>query len=223
MTETRSKGVCVLASGGIESAALVADAASRSDAVYPLYVKNHLRWEEAEIFCLKQFLRNLRADNVKPLTIVDLTMKDLYEQHWSVTGTKVPGSRTPDESVYLPGRNIVFLAKAGCFAALKGLSVVEIGILKGNPFKDSSKAFLDKMSDLLTMGLGADIKIRAPFSKMKKEEVILSYKRAPLELTFSCINPKGIEHCGECNKCHERRRAFSKAGVPDKTKYKSKG
>src|SRR5688572_27020697 len=112
MAEANSKGVCVLASGGIESAALIADAASRAGAVYPLYVKNHLRWEEAEVFWLKQFLRNLRMDNVQPLTILDLTMKDLYEQHWSVTGTRVPGSRTPDESVYLPGRNLVFLSKA---------------------------------------------------------------------------------------------------------------
>src|SRR5688500_18094504 len=126
MPETRDKDACVLLSGGIESSALVSSAAGRYDEVLPIYIRNHLRWEEAEIFWLKQFLRNLRVENVKPLTILDLTMKDLYEQHWSVTGTRVPGTKSPDESVYLPGRNVVFLAKAACFAVLKGIPVIEI-------------------------------------------------------------------------------------------------
>jgi 7-cyano-7-deazaguanine synthase len=41
----------------------------------------------------------------------------------------------------------------------------------------------------------------------------------PWELTFSCIRPIGIRHCGRCNKCEERRRAFADAGVKDPTKY----
>jgi 7-cyano-7-deazaguanine synthase len=222
MTKPDASAACVLVSGGVESAVLLADAAARHKTVHPLYIQNHLRWEEAELYSLKQYLRNLRLPNIMPLTVLDLTMRDLYERHWSVTGTKVPGAKTPDESVYLPGRNVIFLAKAGCFAAIKGIPSIEIGVLKGNPFKDSTKAFLDKMSDVLSMGLGTEIRVKAPFAKMKKEEVILLGTKCPLELSFSCINPKGHEHCGECNKCEERRRAFSRAGVPDKTKYKSK-
>ena len=48
-------------------------------------------------------------------------------------------------------------------------------------------------------------------------------KKLPLEFTFSCLNPKGYEHCGECNKCVERKKAFFAACVFDKTKYKKPG
>ena len=30
----------------------------------------------------------------------------------------------------------------------------------------------------------------------------------PLELTFSCIDPRDGLHCGRCNKCAERQEAF---------------
>ena len=48
-------------------------------------------------------------------------------------------------------------------------------------------------------------------------------QRMPLEFTFSCLNPKGYDHCGECNKCVERKKAFFAAGVFDKTRYKKTG
>ena len=58
---------------------------------------------------------------------------------------------------------------------------------------------------------------------VKKEEVILKGQKLPFEFTFSCINPKGYDHCGECNKCVERKKAFFAAGLFDKTKYKKAG
>jgi 7-cyano-7-deazaguanine synthase len=41
----------------------------------------------------------------------------------------------------------------------------------------------------------------------------------PLELTFSCIAPAGSLHCGQCNKCAERQRAFRLSSMPDPTRY----
>ena len=218
-----SKEACVLVSGGVESSVMLNDALSRYDRVTPLYIRNHLRWEDTEIFCLKNFIRSLKQAHLKPLVTLDLTMRDLYETHWSITGIKIPGGKSPDDSVYLPGRNIIFLSKAACFAAMKEISVIEIGVLRGNPFADSTKAFFKKMSDVLSLGLSAPIEVRAPFHKMKKEDVISLGKKLPLEFTFSCLNPKGYEHCGECNKCVERKKAFFAAGVYDKTKYKKTG
>lgn len=219
----RSSSVCILVSGGVESSVLLADALGRYTFVTPIYIRNYLRWEEAEIFSLKNFYRSLKSDRIRPLKIMDLTMKDLYEHHWSVTGVKVPNGRTRSESVYLPGRNIIFLAKAACYAAIHDISILEIGVLKGNPFSDSTKLFFKKMSDVLSMGLGKDITVRAPFQNLSKEKVIQMGKHLPLEFTFSCINPKGYEHCGECNKCVERKKAFFSSGVFDKTRYKKSG
>lgn len=219
----KAQDVCVLVSGGIESCILVNEALSRYDHVYPVYVRNHLRWEDTEIFCLKNFLRGLRQDNLKPLVMLDSTMRDLYESHWSITGIRIPSGKSPDDSVYLPGRNIIFLAKAAVFASLRKIKTVEIGVLRGNPFPDSTAKFFKKMGELISMGLNEEIEFKAPFQKMKKEDVILLGQKLPLEFTFSCLNPKGYEHCGECNKCVERKKAFFSAGVFDKTRYKKPG
>ncbi|OIO38135.1 MAG: hypothetical protein AUJ72_03130 [Candidatus Omnitrophica bacterium CG1_02_46_14] len=215
--------VCVLASGGIESSVLISDALGRTDEVTPIYIKNHLRWEDAELFWLKKFIRNLRTDKLKPLQVLDTTMRDVYDAHWSITGIKVPGAASRDESVYLPGRNIVFLSKTACFAAVHKIPSIEIGVLKGNPFHDSSKVFFKKMSQVLSLGLDQTITIKAPFLNLKKEDVILMGRKLELGATFSCINPKGYEHCGDCNKCVERKKAFFSAGILDKTKYKKIG
>ncbi len=204
------KHACVLVSGGVDSAVLVSDALSRYESVSPLYLRNHLRWEDVEIYWLKKFLRELRSSKLKPLKILETPMRDLYEGHWSLTGTQVPGADSPDESMYLPGRNIIFLSKAGVFAALAGIPVIEIGVLKGNPFGDSSNAFFEKFSEVLSLGLGKPVQVRAPFQKLSKEEVMEKGKGLPLNLTFSCVNPKGYDHCGHCNKCVEREKAFSK-------------
>lgn len=213
----------VLVSGGVESSVLLHDALSRYDSVTPLYVRNGLRWEEAETFWLKSYHRSLRSSKLKPIHFVDDPMRDLYGRHWSVTGIRVPGQNSRDESMYLPGRNIIFIAKAACFAALNNIHSIEIGVLKNNPFKDSTKSFFSKMSEVVSLGLETKVEVLAPFQKMKKDEVILLGKNLPLELTFSCANPKGYDHCGECNKCMERKKAFFAVGLFDKTRYKKQG
>ena len=214
---------CVLVSGGIESSVLVNDALGRYDKVTPLYVRNHLRWEDTEVFCLKNFLRGFKQNNLRPLVVLDMTMRDAYDNHWSITGIRIPSGKTGDDSVYLPGRNVIFLSKAAVYAAMKNISVIEIGVLRGNPFPDSTRQFFKKMSDVLSTGLGHAIQVKAPFQKMRKEDVIAMGKKLSLEFTFSCLNPKGYEHCGECNKCVERKKAFFAAGVFDKTRYKKLG
>lgn len=215
--------VCVLVSGGVESAVLANDALLRYDRVTPVYVRNHLRWEDTEVFALKNFLRCLKQNNLRPLVLLELSMRDTYENHWSITGIRTPGAKSLDNSVYLPGRNIALLSKTAVYAAMKGIGSIEIGVLKGNPFPDSTRSFFKKMSNVLSTGLDQKIEVKAPFAKMKKEDVIVLGKKLPLEFTFSCLNPKGYEHCGECNKCVERKKAFFAAGVFDKTRYKKPG
>ena len=109
-----SNHACVLVSGGVESSVLLADALTRYDNVTPLYIRNHLRWEETELSWLKKFLREFKSDKLMPLKVLELPMRDLYESHWSITGIGVPGSKSRDEAVYLPGRNVIFLAKPAC-------------------------------------------------------------------------------------------------------------
>lgn len=65
------------------------------------------------------------------------------------------------------------------------------------------------------------IPIEKEFDNCYDKEVYLKYccdKGLPLEKTRSC--PKDGEiHCGECIACWDRRNAFKKANLEDKTKY----
>src|SRR5262249_21354750 len=119
----------------------------------------------------------------------------------------------------LPGRNLALSVKAAVFAVMKKASVIELGSLDHNPFPDASPGFFKSWGKALGKGLGARLQGMAPYRKLSKAQVIRRGARLPLELSFSCIAPKGKKHCGRCNKCAERKRAFRAAGVLDKTIY----
>lgn len=212
----------VLLSGGLDSAVLAAHEA-QSARVLPVYVSVGLAWEHAEIEMVVRLLQAPAfAGRVEPLSRVDFTMRDVYPPtHWAIRGTP-PAYDTPDEDVYLTGRNLVLLTKAGVVAARHGAHRIALGPLAGNPFPDARPAFFDAMAQSLSLGLDHTIEIATPFLSWQKEDVI---KRAvdlqvPLELTLSCMNPApGPQHCGLCSKCRERRDAFAAAGVADPTTY----
>jgi 7-cyano-7-deazaguanine synthase len=73
----------------------------------------------------------------------------------------------------------------------------------------------------MSQATGGQIEILRPFAGLHKREVMELGKDLPLERTFSCIHPVGMDHCGTCNKCAERQGAFAAARLPDPTKYTS--
>jgi 7-cyano-7-deazaguanine synthase len=96
---------------------------------------------------------------------------------------------------------------------------VALGPLKGNLFPDSTREFFDGVERTVAAGLRHRLEVLTPYAQLSKDEVIVRGRGLPLELTFSCIDPQGIRHCGACNKCAERIEAFASAGVPDRTSY----
>ena len=209
----------VLVSGGIDSAILLSEMTQEYAEVYPLYIRNGLRWEAMELLWLKRFLERLRQPKIQPVTLLDLPIQDLQKAHWSVTGKGVPDAASEDSAVYIPGRNIFLLAKAGVWCNLKDVPTLAIGILRGNPFPDATPGFFETIEASFSEGLRFDLSIIAPFSHLSKKEVLLKGKDLPLELTFSCFSPSGEDHCGKCNKCAERKRAFRNAALSDPTTY----
>jgi 7-cyano-7-deazaguanine synthase len=212
----------VLLSGGLDSAVLAAHEAQTSR-VLPVYVRVGLAWESAELAMVGKLLQApVFNGRIEPLQAVDFTMRDVYPPtHWAITGTP-PAYDTPDEDVYLSGRNLVLLAKAGVLAAKHGAGRIALGPLGGNPFPDARPQFFDAMSQALSLGLDKSIAIATPFLDWSKEDVIRRgiELNVPLELTLSCMNPSpGPAHCGLCSKCRERRDAFDTAGVGDPAEY----
>jgi 7-cyano-7-deazaguanine synthase len=210
---------CVLVSGGLDSAVLLRHFARRYRRVQPLYVRAGLLWEKAEVASLRAFLRAWRSPRILPLAFIDVPMADLYAGHWSTTGRRTPGFHAGDASIYLPGRNLALLSKAGTFCALRRIPVLGSGILNLNPFPDGTPEFFRAMQEALRRGLGTPIRILTPFRALAKDEVIRRGRGLPLDLTLSCANPRSGRHCGRCCKCAERAWAFSRAGVPDPTDY----
>lgn len=215
-----STDVAVLLSAGLDSAVLAA-AEARTSRVHPVYVSTGLAWEDQELAALDRLLATPTFASLAPLARLSFTVTDLYPPtHWALRGTP-PAFDTPDEDVYLTGRNIILLSKAGIHCAQQKINRIVIGPLAGNPFPDATPEFFDAMARALSLGLAHPLTIDAPFADKDKSEVIrLGIELGvPLELTLSCMNPRAGAHCGECSKCRERRDAFNEAGVQDPTRY----
>lgn len=214
----------VLLSGGLDSAVLAAHEA-RSRGVHPVYVAGGLAWEGGELRSVEALLSRPPFTNgtypVRPLTRLEFSLRDVYSpSHWALTGTP-PAYDTPDEDVYLHGRNIALLSKAAIYAASRGLSRLVVAPLAGNPFPDATQAFFAALNTALSIGLATPIDVSAPFAHLHKEDVVKigAELGVPFELTLSCMNPSGTTHCGLCSKCRERRDAFHAAGIADPTAY----
>lgn len=222
-TAREGNSVAVLASGGLDSSALIADLA-RHRVVQPVYCRAGLRWENEEQAALTAFLGALDAPNVRPLTVLDAPAEALYGAHWSTGSRGVPDAQCPDSDVYLPGRNIILIGLAAVWCSLHDIHTIAIGTLARNPFADTSSEFFEQYARALSTGLGTRLSIQAPYRTWPKHRLISEFAHAPLHLTLTCMDPQpGSDstflHCGQCLKCAERRDAFAQADVADRTGY----
>jgi 7-cyano-7-deazaguanine synthase len=217
-----SASTAVLISAGLDSAVLAA-AEARSSRVHPIYVTAGLAWEDDERRALDRLLSTPLYATLAPVVRLEFTVRDLYPPtHWALVG-EPPAFDTPDEDVYLTGRNVALLSKVGVYCAQHRIGRIAIGPLAGNPFPDATTEFFAAMARALTLGLAHELVIDAPFALMDKHEVIQLGLRlgVPLEMTLSCMNPREGLHCGQCSKCRERRDAFRDSGAPDRTAYRT--
>lgn len=224
----------VLISGGLDSAVLLAEEAARPGAglVQPIYVSVGLAWEAAELAVVRQLLATEPLHGrTRPLVCLSVDMRDVYAAgHWAIEG-RPPAYHTPDENVYLPGRNVVLFGKAGVYCAAAGIGRLVLGTLAHNPFPDATEKFRSTMAEALAIGLAHPLTIDAPFAGTGKAEVIRrgTTVGVPLQLTLSCMRPQHqvkaepleplVLHCGTCSKCRERHDGFLEAGIVDETRY----
>jgi 7-cyano-7-deazaguanine synthase len=233
----------VLFSGGLDSAVLLGMELRDRTEVWPVHIRTGLAWEDAEgraiarLFAQRLFTEAARdvpgGPKLRPSSTLHVDMRDVYPPaHWAVQG-RAPAFDTPDEDVYLEGRNVILLSKAAAFCSRHGLNCIALGPLAGNPFPDATPAFFSAMAHALSLGLARPLSIVTPLATMHKDDVIRLGVQlgVPLDLTLSCMNPQPVSaadagaaeaadlHCGQCSKCRERRDAFRDAGVEDPTAY----
>src|SRR5688500_18386561 len=106
--------VAVLFLAGLDSAVLLAHALSQREA-QRIYVGSGLAWERHERAAAARLLAAPPYAAARPLVSLTVDMRDVYpSSHWAVRG-EAPVFDTPDEDVYIEGRNIVLLSKASVF------------------------------------------------------------------------------------------------------------
>lgn len=215
--------LAVLVSGGLDSAILLAEASRAYPAVHPLYIETGLQWEPTEKAYLRRFLDAVRTPALKPLVTLSLPVADLYGDHWSLTAEGVPAAHTADELCYLPGRNVILLAKALLWCHLNGVPEVATAPLGSNPFPDATDEFYDGFAALVSSAVSGAVRVLRPYAALglHKADVLRRGVGLPLEHTFSCIRPVRGLHCRTCSKCSERFVGFAAAGMMDPTVYAS--
>lgn len=217
--EYLSDAVGLLISGGLDSCILLGHLLKRGELVQPFYIRSGLLWEAEELAAIRRFSASLASPGLQELVVLELPLTDVYGDHWSVSGEQIPDQSTPDEAVYLPGRNPLLLIKPALWCQMHGIARLALGVLASNPFPDATEKFFDSYQTALSLATGNPLVIERPLAHLHKPEVMrlgLDYR---LELTFSCLSPIKGRHCGLCNKCAERRVAFQSVGVEDPTPY----
>ena len=126
------------------------------------------------------------------------------------------------ENLVIPNRNALLLSMATLYAIDIDIYYVYIGAHRSDYgiFKDCRSIFFTKLEEAFILGHQRAPRIMAPFIDKDKSEIIQLGGELGVDFTqtWSCYENKKV-HCGKCLSCEERKMAFKKAGVVDKTTY----
>lgn len=218
----------VLLSGGLDSAVAAAWAAASGHVVSALSVDYGQR-HRAELLAARQIAAALGIADHRVLAV------DLRVVGGSALTDAIAVPRDRQEIgreipvTYVPARNAVFLSLLAGFAEVVGAShlVLGVNVQDYSGYPDCRPEFLRAFAHALRAGtrmgaLGGDLQIHAPLLHLSKAGIVrLGVALGiDLSLTLSCYDPpaEGL-HCGHCDACHLRRRAFAEAGVVDPSRY----
>jgi 7-cyano-7-deazaguanine synthase len=213
------KPKCVIVlSGGPDSATVAYWAKAQGYELYPITF-NYGQIAVKETEAAQKIAKSLGTDT----KIIDLSnLKNIFSDVTALCNSNIPLTSEFTAPIIVPFRNAIFLSAAVAYA----ISVCADKIFYGaqgsdEPFyPDCRKEFYQAFEKAARLGTCQEITIQAPFSDTHKSDVIKKANelRVPLELTWSCYLD-GVKHCGKCESCINRKKAFQMAGVPDPTKY----
>lgn len=219
------KECVVLFSGGIDSTTALYWALKRYEKVFALtfdYGQRH-RIE------IKMARKNARKLDI-PLRILKVDLRQIGGSPLTNTTLHLPEYKRLDEikaegpaPTYVPFRNGVFLALAAAWAEVRGIMEIVCGfnVIDSPNYPDTRKPFVAAMEKAIKMGTKASfteskLKIRAPFIKMKKSEIIKKGLSLGADYSYSVSCYSGDEiPCGKCSSCLLRQKAWEEAGEKD--------
>lgn len=228
-----AKTVCVV-SGGADSACTAAHLKNNGHELY-LITFYYGQRSKTEVERAKMVADHL---HVKEHKIVDIGfMKELYGESNVLTDASSSMPEQFNYSIVVPVRNAIFLSIASAWAYSIDAEMVAYGAHKDDVnYPDCRPEFVRSINEMVNLaevdgvkrGVRKEIKIWSPAidNISKKELLRIGYKVLGYKLfeTWSCYTD-GIKHndellhCGRCESCANRKKAFIEAGIDDKTKY----
>lgn len=211
------------------------------------YVKNYKKYTikiisfsygqraKREIIQSKKLAKILNSDEYRT---VDISfMKELYGNSNVLTNSKFSIPSTFDHSIVVPIRNAVFITIATAWAFSVNADLIVLGAHADDfHYPDCRPKFIQSITNALNAGEEDKIKngskrkisIWSPsLEGITKYELLKLGHKLLGDIIFeswSCYTNgkrihKDIVQCGECESCINRKMAFRKAGIEDKTIY----
>ncbi len=228
-----ASAVCIL-SGGADSACTAAHLKSLGHKLYLLTFYYGQR-SRTEVERARMIAKHLGAEEHR---VVDIGfMRELYSGSnlLTVDAAEIPGSF--DYSIVVPIRNAIFLSIASAWALSMGAEIVAYGAHKGDTnYPDCRPEFVRSINqainlgeiDGIRLGIRKEIRIWSPASEgIEKGDLLRAGHVVLGEMlfkTWSCYTDgvrlgDELVHCGRCESCMNRKRAFKDAGIQDRTRY----
>ncbi len=215
---SKLKKCVVVLSGGTDSATVAYWAKSQGYQVYPITF-NYGQIAVKEIEAAQKIAAKI-GTNTK---VIDLSaLKEIFSNVTSLCNTEIPLTSEFSRPIIVPFRNAIFLSVAVAYAGAVGADEIFYGAQGSDePFyPDCRREFYEAFEKAARLGTCQEITIKAPFSTGKKSDLIREGAKlgVPFELTWSCYTDRE-RHCGKCESCMNRKKAFKEAKMPDPTMY----
>jgi 7-cyano-7-deazaguanine synthase len=229
------KAVCII-SGGLDSLCVCAYLKERKNYRVKAITFSYGQKARREIMAAKSISNKLDIDEHR---VIDMSfMKELYGNSNALTSEKIKLGRNFKSTLIVPVRNAIFITIAVAWAVSCNAKLVAYGAhAEDTRYPDCRPEFVRSFTKSLNLAETNRINSRAR-NKIsiwspsvdgitKFELVRLGYKIVG-DLVFqswSCyfngvkVPGRGFVHCGICESCINRKVAFRKAGVEDKTIY----
>jgi len=229
------KAICVL-SGGLDSAVTSMVAKQENDCITTVTFNYGQMALNQEVKSAKKISELLNADH----HVINLSFVKEFSKSGLNTGD-IPEPENEDldnfekseetmKSVWVPGRNMIMFSIASGFAEGINAQKIYSGLNKeeGVTFPDNTIEFIDRFNNCLEYGTLNKVKMIAPLYDLNKVDIAKLGKKIENELdleilkySYSCYRDNGKDylHCGTCESCMRRKRAFKEAGIADPTNY----
>lgn len=209
--------VCVLYSGGVESAALLVHYLEMGTEVFPLQVLGNFPYQSIEKIWAEKL--HLKLQEKYP-HLHDIEYRNFQ---WSRHQFKEKVVRVNE--LFIPLRNMVLMSIAAIYMRDLNIQYVANGTMRAI-ISDNTVEYFMKLQELISLAGGYEpqpFQILLPFMGRNKGDIIKQYAHlVPFELSYTCVGGLAHVHCGECMKCEERRSGFKHSGVEDQTQYEKK-